>query len=537
MAIKLSLKLKLIFGFMIVIILFGIAVIIALFSSNKINTYSHRLEEKTYPILEKTKNLVNDLKKINEVIITALSEGDTEQLKKTGETAESFKTNIKALYSLSDDEEVKDIDALFQTYFNIAITVSNGLLSGAGVSSEDSKLMQLNEKAKELNERLERYHSIKREEFITNLKNISSTSRHFRNLLMITFIICLFAGIGVAILIASKCTNSLNTILEFLKDISNEGWNLTNKKIEIATKDEIGEVAEWFNIFIEKLNSVIIKVATVTNQITSSAEQMANSARDMTKGAESQTAQTIQVATAIEQMSATVLEVAKHSSDAAQSSQEAAKLAKEGAGIVTQTIEGMNNISQAVRDSANTILELGKSSDQIGEIISVIDDIADQTNLLALNAAIEAARAGEQGRGFAVVADEVRKLAERTTKATKEIATMIKTIQTDTSGAVKSMEAGTKEVEVGVKFANDAGDALKQISKAVHDVTERVQHIATAAEEQSAAADEISANVEKVASVAKETSKESSQSLSGAEKVTSLSLELQKLVRGFNIKL
>jgi methyl-accepting chemotaxis protein len=164
----------------------------------------------------------------------------------------------------------------------------------------------------------------------------------------------------------------------------------------------------------------------------------------------------------------------------------------------------MRSIAESVSSTAKKVDELGQSSDQIGRIIGVIDDIADQTNLLALNAAIEAARAGEQGRGFAVVADEVRKLAERTTKATKEIAEMMRTVQEETKVAVAAMEQGTKQVEEGVTTTSRAGDSLKQIIHMSEQVGEMITHIATAATEQSSATEEINNNMDQIAKLVKE---------------------------------
>jgi len=202
---------------------------------------------------------------------------------------------------------------------------------------------------------------------------------------------------------------------------------------------------------------------------------------------------------------------------------------------VEDTVAGMKKIALVVKQSAETVQELGRSSDQIGEIIGVIDDIADQTNLLALNAAIEAARAGEQGRGFAVVADEVRKLAERTTKATKEIAGMIKKIQLDTKGAVSSMEEGTKQVDEGIKMADKAGASLHEIVGISQRVTDKVSQIAAASEQQSSASEQISKNVEAISSVTSETAAGVQQVARAAEDLNRLTENLQQLLAKFNL--
>ena len=195
----------------------------------------------------------------------------------------------------------------------------------------------------------------------------------------------------------------------------------------------------------------------------------------------------------------------------------------------------MQRIEEVVNKSANTVQQLGKSSEQIGEIIQVIDDIADQTNLLALNAAIEAARAGEQGRGFAVVADEVRKLAERTTKATKEIADMIKRIQKDTLDAVKSMEEGTAEVENGKLLANKAGDSLQEIVRVSKQVGDLVNQVAAASEEQSSSAEVISKNIEAISAVTQESAGGTQQIAHAAEDLNRLTLNLENLIAKFKI--
>jgi methyl-accepting chemotaxis protein len=195
----------------------------------------------------------------------------------------------------------------------------------------------------------------------------------------------------------------------------------------------------------------------------------------------------------------------------------------------------MIQISDVVNNSAETVLKLGEESDKIGEIVQVIQDIADQTNLLALNAAIEAARAGEQGRGFAVVADEVSKLAERTSKATKEISDMINEIQKETSFAVNSIKEGTEAVSKGKQLAGKAGDVLSEIKTETDKLISIAEHVATASEEQSSAAEQISKNIESISSVTQESASGIQQIAHASEDLNRLTLNLQELVAQFKI--
>jgi methyl-accepting chemotaxis protein len=293
-------------------------------------------------------------------------------------------------------------------------------------------------------------------------------------------------------------------------------------------KNCINELGESLSKVISEVSESIQATASASSEISSSSEEMA-------AGAQEQSGQTAEVASSIEQMTKTIMETSKQVTRAAEAAKNAGAIASEGGSVVDETILGMNQVADVVKKSAVMVQELGKSSDQIGEIIQVIDDIADQTNLLALNAAIEAARAGEQGRGFAVVADEVRKLAERTTKATKEIASMIKQIQRDTSEAVMSMTSGTIEVEKGRELAGRAGDALKEIIKGSADVVDMVSQVAAASEEQSATAEQISKNIEGINHVAQESASGVQQIAKASEDLNRLTVNLQDLIARFNI--
>src|SRR5213080_1640384 len=310
--------------------------------------------------------------------------------------------------------------------------------------------------------------------------------------------------------------------------------DLATDDAEITTEDEIGQAGTAFNRMKNSLREMIQSIAGTAQHVASASEELSSSATQQAQSAETQKDQTAQVATAMQEMSSTVLQVSENSNKAAEASRQAAETARRGA-IVEETLSRMRAIADSVSGTAKKMDELGKSSDQIGQIVGVINDIADQTNLLALNAAIEAARAGEQGRGFAVVADEVRKLAERTTTATKEIAGMIKNIQQETKTAVTAMETGTKQVEEGVKSTIQAGGSLKEIIHMAEQVGEMVMQIATAAMEQSSASEEVNQNMEKIAKLVKESADGAQQSAKACQDLSSLAFDLQNMVGTFKL--
>jgi methyl-accepting chemotaxis protein len=321
---------------------------------------------------------------------------------------------------------------------------------------------------------------------------------------------------------------------EISRDIAKGEGDLT-KRVPAEGHDEIAQMGQYFNEFIEKLQHMIKKVAHVTDKVASASVELSATAEEISKGTDTLTSRASQTAAAVEEMNATVGQVAQNSGKAASLAQDTVKTAQEGGTVVSSTISGMQQLSEAVSNSATIISDLGKSSDQIGEIVRTIEDIADQTNLLALNAAIEAARAGEQGRGFAVVADEVRKLAERTTKATKEIGDMIRQIQQDTRGAVDSMQQGTQKVTAGVDLVNKTGEALAQIVRMVSESADMIRQIAVASEEQSVATQQIASDIENVAKVTKESSSGAHESAKASQDLSQLAVELQGIVGGFKL--
>jgi methyl-accepting chemotaxis protein len=305
--------------------------------------------------------------------------------------------------------------------------------------------------------------------------------------------------------------------------------------VPVTSRDELGELGKAVNATFQKLGTTIVEVTRAMHKVSTATMQMSASSEQMASGTEMQNAQTAEVAAAMEEMSHTITENSKNATVAADTARESKFAADQGGEAVRNTVECVRNIGIAVQNFATSIISLNGSSGQIGDIVSVIDDIADQTNLLALNAAIEAARAGDQGRGFAVVADEVRKLAERTMNATKEIASKIAQIQQDSGTAVSCLEQGTLAVDSGIDQAEQAGvllDGIVDISTAVVDV---ITQMATASEEQAATGEEISRNVQAIKSVTEQTSEAIQVTARATEELNQLSSRTLDLLSTFGV--
>jgi methyl-accepting chemotaxis protein len=325
----------------------------------------------------------------------------------------------------------------------------------------------------------------------------------------------------------------LDSALSLAKHIANN--NLDVDDLPVDSEDEVGQTAAALNLMKNNLRSAIEEVTITAERLASATEEISANTAQTAAGTEAQHGQVAQVATAMQEMASTVHEVSDNSNRAADSARDAEETARSGGKIVDETLIMIQSIAKSVRTTASRIAELGQSSDRIGKIVNVIDDIADQTNLLALNAAIEAARAGEQGRGFAVVADEVRKLAERTTKATKEIAEMIAKVQTETKTAVQDMELGTKQVEEGVAVTNKAGESLQAIIGQAEHVGQMITQIATAATEQSATTEEVNSNLGQIRNSISESAGGAEQSANACAELSNLALQLQQLVSKFRL--
>lgn len=344
-------------------------------------------------------------------------------------------------------------------------------------------------------------------------------------------IIVMFVG---SWLMARSITRPLEETTAALKDISEGEGDLT-RRLSTYGNDEIAGLTRHFNSFVDRVHQVMIQVNNASSSVSSSADRLRQITDEGSQNISLQAKETDQVASAVAQMSSTVHEVAQNAGQAASGASQADQEAQAGKQQVQNSIDAINTLSEQVQDSASVIQRLRSDSDNIGTVLDVIRGIAEQTNLLALNAAIEAARAGEQGRGFAVVADEVRTLAQRTQESTDEIQAMISRLQSAAQDAVKAMDLSLASTEQTVSTASEAGQSLDTILQAVSSIREMNDMIASAAEEQSIVAEEINRNVVNIVNLSQVSADSTQKVNSASEDLALQSDSLHDLVRQFKI--
>jgi methyl-accepting chemotaxis protein len=428
------------------------------------------------------------------------------------------------------DKFIKELGPEFDAYYSLGMKLAAPRSAGS-TEAFNLSVEELRPLAAEINLKLNMLARMGENHSARALQEMARHSRGVRRVALLgTFAAAAF-GAAVAFLIIQRMKHVFNNVIATAGRIA--AGDLGGRDLAVDKRDEVGYLTESLNAMKRSLNDMIGKIGSTANQIASSSEELSATVENITERLKEQTVRADQAASATTQMSQTVLDIAGNASNMATSSEDTLKVAGDGAEIVGKTVSEVQEISNTVTASAQVMKSLGERSTQIGEIISVINEIADQTNLLALNAAIEAARAGEQGRGFAVVADEVRKLAERTARATTEISQMISAIQEETEQAVTSMDESLRRVVVGAGLSNQAGESLKTILESVNTLQSMVHHIASATEEMSTTSDMISSDIEAMASVSKQTSINISEITRASTELAALSSELKEISQRF----
>ncbi|RJR17409.1 MAG: methyl-accepting chemotaxis protein [Nitrospiraceae bacterium] len=440
---------------------------------------------------------------------------------------------FEKVYQSTDNQhgmqKINDLRSKTKAYYETGKRMAEGYIE-SGPEAGNKLMGEFDETAKALTLVMKPFVEEQKEVMSENLKDTVSRVSGLRNGLAIISVGLLLISFISGFYLIKGIMGPLNETIEYTSRLSKGELAISVRK---DRNDEFGHLQQAMDEMSQSLRDIAGEIIPLSRTVADSAEEVSATTQQLTSGIDDQSKQIEQSAAATTEVSQTIMEVANNAAAASNAANESVSVANEGKGVVEQTVASMMNIARNVEMSSKTMEGLGESSKRIGEIITVINDIASQTNLLALNAAIEAARAGEQGRGFAVVADEVRKLAEKTGKATEEITGMIKQIQDDTEESVSSMEKNKTEAEQGVAHAHEARISLDKIVSASDQCLDQVRSIAAATEQQSAAIEEVSSGAENIVRTFEQSRDAIAQMNSTTNQLAEVSGKLMKLVSWF----
>lgn len=507
-----------------------------------ITQLSTRVSENNLPateyLLEADRDLHQSLIAERMLVLSAPGQVNASDMRNTiNENLQQAKERVAKYAKLMDDAELDTLVADFDRRFDKRMGTLNRLLSTVDSNRASAAQMSMGEAATQFDEMrdvIDRLTELTHRKSNLLSETITSTSASAK----INMITVLAAGLGLCIalgiLFPRFAVGRLNALLNRLTSIAEGDGDLT-QRLEVNGRDEFGQIAHEFNAFVSKLQESIASVVSVSADLAEKSSYIDNESRTTSQTVDRQREETTMAATAINEMSATVVEVARNTASAADSAKSADQCAVDGQQIVRTMAAGVEALAAEIETSSNAINTLKEDSVSVGAVLDVIRGIAEQTNLLALNAAIEAARAGEQGRGFAVVADEVRTLAQRTQESTQEIREVIERLQNGAETAVDRMTGSSQKVSENVQAANTAGDALANITNAVKEIVDLNVQIASAAEEQTSVTEEINRNMVNISEQTDVTA-ESAQTLSmAAEELRALSNNLNQTVGRFRV--
>ncbi|REL32057.1 methyl-accepting chemotaxis protein [Thalassotalea euphylliae] len=516
---------------------FTIYLALSIFNATNNVEQLSRVKDVQFPVVQLSEAAAVDIVRLSEILNAAVTTGDEDGIASADELSEKIIDSITQI-GATDQQFVSDQQSLlndFNSYYQQARTLSSGMIND---TIDFEKLPEMGKAMNAAFEQakggLENFNKTRVQEFEQAITDANNSAETLVNIGFIVGIITIILLFGTAIPIISGIRSSLSSVVNSLQDIAEGEGDLT-VRLNSKSSDEIGELVNRFNMFIEKLQNTIKQVVDIAlplsqmaNSVSANAEQTNTITQLQQDGAHNTKA-------AVDDLNHSVKSVADSAALAADTATQTRTISTEGADVVAKTVETIHQLAKTVEDSSEVIDHLDSDANQVGVVLDVIRGIAEQTNLLALNAAIEAARAGEQGRGFAVVADEVRTLASRTQDSTVEIQTTIEKLQQAARKAVGAMSNGRSLAESSVEQVTMAGTSLAEITTSVSQISEMTTNIAHATDSQSQAAGQIVSHVDDISQSTNQTHSASQELASVSSELAGLAHNLEIIAKGFKV--